>query len=316
MATENKQNTTWVKDIKDGEFVRKAASFRNKITADGSSGFKAEPNRYHLYVSYACPWAHRTLIVRNLKGLEDVITVDVVDHFLGTDGWRFNDQVPGATQDRVNNFHFLSELYKQSEPQYDGRFTVPVLYDKQNKKIVNNESSEIIVMLNKEFNEFAKHPELDLYPEELQQKIEEVNGWIYDGINNGVYKCGFATTQAAYEKNFVALFEAMDRVEAILAKSRYLTGDKLTLADIRLWTTLVRFDPVYYGHFKTNKKRLIDYPNLWRFTRELYQMPDVKRTVNMDHIKKHYYGSHKSINPTGVVPAGPEIDFDAPIQQS
>jgi len=314
MATEN---LTWKKDVSTtGEFVRKPTTFRNKITADGSSGFKAENNRYHLYVSYACPWAHRTLIVRALKGLEDVITFDVVDHFLGEGGWRFNEEVAGATKDRVNNFSFLSEVYKQSDPQYDGRITVPVLYDKKDKKIINNESSEIIVILNKEFNDFAKNPNLDLYPEDLQKKVEEVNEWIYDGINNGVYKCGFATSQTAYENNFIALFQALDKLEAILSKQRYLTGDKLTLADVRLWTTLLRFDPVYHLHFKTNKKRLIDYPNIWGFTRELYQIPSIKKTVNMEHIKKHYFGSHKSINPHGIVPVGPDVDFEIPVDRS
>lgn len=299
-----------------GEFVRKDAVFRNWVTADGSSGFKAEANRYHLYVSLACPWAHRTLVVRKLKGLENVISVNVVDWLNDKPGgWRFTQGKPMTTLDTVNHCTNMSEIYALSNPDYKGAWTVPVLFDKVQKRIVNNESSEIIRMFNCEFNEFCETVEqkaLDFYPKDLQAKIDEVNDWIYPSINNGAYRCGFAKTQEAYDSAVLILFEALDKVEEILSKSRYLTGSRLTEADIRLFTTLVRFDVVYHGHFKCNRKRIIDYPNIWAFTRDLYQTGGVGSTVNLEHIRKHYQASHRSINPLGIVSIGPSLHFLAP----
>ena len=293
-----------------GRFVRGESAFREWLTADGSSGFKAEPGRYHLYVSLACPWAHRTLIFRRLKRLEEAISVSVVDPHMGADGWRFSDG-PGCIPDTVNGFSHLHQAYTTAKPDYTGRVTVPVLWDKKTRTIVNNESSEIIRMFNRAFDAFGDG-EADFHPEELRGEIEEINELVYENINNGVYKCGFATTQDAYGEAFDALFQALDQIEGRLARQRYLVGERLTEADWRLFTTLVRFDPVYYGHFKCNLRRLVDYENLWNYVRELYQAPGVAETVNMDHIKRHYYGSHKTINPSGIVPHGPEIDLAAP----
>lgn len=304
-------------EVKKGEFVRVVSGFRNWVTVDGSAGpdggegFKAEPGRYHLYVSYACPWAHRTLIVRALKGLEDVISVSVVHPLMPSESWVFGEY-PGATIDHVNNSNYMYENYLKADPDFEGLVTVPVLWDKKRETIVNNESSEIIRMLNSAFNEFAAHSELDLYPDELRVEIDAINQPVYDNVNNGVYRAGFATTQAAYDRAFDRLFNALDELEDRLSRQRYLVGAHFTEADVRLFTTLVRFDSVYYNHFKTNKKRLINYPNLWAYTRELYQMPGVAKTTNMDHIKYHYFASHRSINPTGVVPRGPELDFAEP----
>ncbi|XP_020611075.1 uncharacterized protein LOC110049612 [Orbicella faveolata] len=298
-----------------GEFVRTPSSFRNWVTADGSSGFAAEPNRYHLYVSLACPWAHRTLIVRKLKGLEDVISFTVVDWFLGDEGWSFTDSKPKCTLDTVNGCRLLREVYQISEPGYTGRVSVPVLWDKQKKTVVNNESSEIIRMLNKEFNAFCATEEqkkLDLYPDHLKDKIEELNGWIYPNINNGVYRSGFATSQEAYDSAVKDVFNALDKVEAILSKSRYLTGNTITEADVRLFTTLVRFDMVYVGHFKCNKKRIMDCPNMWGYLRDLYQTSGIGETVDPEHIQKHYQQSHLKINPYGIVAIGPDLDFNKP----
>ena len=303
--------------VQNGEFVRAVSSFRNWVTPDGSpgpsgvGGFAAERDRYHLYVSYACPWAHRTLIFRALKGLEDIISVSVVHPLMPVESWVFDDY-PGATVDHVNDAKYLYENYLKANSNFNGLVTVPVLWDKNQETIVNNESSEIIRMLNNSFNEFAKHKELDLYPEALREEIDRINQPIYDYINNGVYRAGFATTQAAYDRAFDRLFNTLDELEERLSKQPYLVGDKITEADWRLFTTLVRFDPVYYNHFKTNKKRLIDCPNLWAYTRELYQVPGIADTVNMDHIKYHYFASHRSINPTGIVPKGPELDFMQP----
>lgn len=314
-ADDNKapRGNTWEREVDDdGEFVRKPTTFRSWIRADGSSGFPPESGRYHLYVSYACPWAHRTLIMRKLKGLEHAISFDVVDAFLPAVGWTFEQAVPGATGDSVHDFHLLREVYTGASPDFDGTITVPVLYDKKQSVIVNNESADIIRMLNSEFQEVAAHPELDFYPQALHEQIDELNDWIYPNINNGVYRSGFARKQAAYNKAVNGLFAALDRAEAILGESRYLCGDRLTEADIRLFTTLIRFDAVYVTHFKCNIRRIIDYPNLWAYTREIYQMPGIAETVNMEHIKRHYFESHRSINPLGIVPLGPDLDLDAP----
>jgi putative glutathione S-transferase len=312
MANEDYGNT-WEEEVADdGAFLRHESSFRAWCSADSGAEFPAEAGRYHLYVSYACPWAHRTLIVRKLKGLDQAISVDVVDPILSQRGWSFSTDVEGATGDRINGFNELREAYRATNPSYEGAITVPVFWDKNNKKIVNNESSEIIRFLNSEFQSFAEHPELDLYPDHLRGQIDELNDWIYPTINNGVYRCGFAKTQAAYSAAFKELFEAMERVEGILSKQRFLAGDRLTEADLRLFTTLVRFDAVYETHFKTNLHRLVDYPAMWGFARDIYQMPGVAETVNMAHIKRHYYESHRHINPFGIVPDGPKVDFDLP----
>uniref|UniRef100_A0A0B6ZNM4 GST C-terminal domain-containing protein n=1 Tax=Arion vulgaris TaxID=1028688 RepID=A0A0B6ZNM4_9EUPU len=295
-----------------GAFVRKESQFRNFITADGSSKYKAEANRYHLYVSLACPWAHRTLIVRKLKGLEDVISVTVLDWFLDSKGWSFTDKKPKCDLDTVNGCSYLREVYEKSDKDYSGNITVPCLWDKHTNTAVNNESSEIIRMLNTEFQAFTKTPEqhdLDLYPEKLRSEIDAINAWIYPQINNGVYRSGFAKSQEAYNEAVANVFDGLDKVEQILSSKRYLTGKAVTEADVRLFTTLIRFDTVYHTHFKTNKKRIIDYPNMWGYVRDFYQLPGVAETVDQEHIMKHYFESHKNINPTGIVPVGPELDF-------
>jgi putative glutathione S-transferase len=303
-------------ETEGGEFVRWESQFRNWVTADGSpgpsgeGGFPAEPGRYHLYVSHACPWAHRTLIFRALKGLERIIGVSVVHPLMGPPGWEFRDY-PGATPDAVNGSRYMHEVYMLADPGYSGIVTVPVLWDTQRRTIVNNESSEIIRMLNSAFDGVGAIS-MDFYPEDLRSEIDAINEVIYGRVNNGVYRAGFAKSQAAYEGAHDRLFETLDRLERRLSRQRYLVGDRLTEADWRLFTTLVRFDAVYYGHFKCNLRRLIDYPALWAYTRELYQVPGVAQTVHMDHIKHHYYASHVEINPTGIVPKGPELDFEEP----
>ncbi len=303
-----------------GRFERSKSQFRDFVTKDGAPaegrerGFRAEPGRYHLYVSLACPWAHRTLIFRKLKKLEDVISVSVVHHFMGENGWTFLRE-DGATGDDLYGFDFMHQIYTKADPDYSGRVTVPVLWDKKTETIVSNESAEIIRMLNEAFDEWGD-ASLDFYPEDLRAEIDATNDLVYDNINNGVYKAGFATTQVAYEEAFKALFDTLDQVEERLSRQRYLTGSQLTEADWRLFTTLVRFDPVYVGHFKCNLRRIDDYPNLSNYLRELYQAPGVAETVDMLHIKAHYYGSHKTINPTGVVPLGPELNLDAPHNRS
>jgi len=293
-----------------GHFVRKAAAFRNWVTADGSSGFRAEPGRYHLYVSLACPWAHRTLIFRKLKKLEGAITLSVVDPYMGENGWTFGDG-PGCIPDTVNHARYLHEIYTAARADYSGRVTVPVLWDREQRTIVNNESSEIIRMFNRAFDAFGD-PRVDFCPPELRQEIDALNAVIYENVNNGVYRCGFATTQEAYEEAFDRLFRALDLLERRLAVKRYLVGETITEADWRLFTTLVRFDPVYVGHFKCNLRRIADYPHLSGYLRELYQVPGVAETVDFNHIKRHYYESHATINPTGIVPRGPQMDLDAP----
>jgi putative glutathione S-transferase len=304
---------TWNRQVEgSGEFVRKDAAFRSWIRADGSSDFAPETDRYHLYVSLACPWAHRTLIARRLKGLEKVVSVNVVDPLLPDRGWTFEKSSPGTTGDTINGFETLRQAYEMAVPGFEGIVTVPVLWDKRRRTIVNNESSEIIRMLNGEFQQLATRPELDLYPESLRASIDGFNAWIYPGINNGVYRAGFAQTQSAYSKAVREVFAALDRAESVLADTRYLCGDALTEADVRLFVTLLRFDPVYVTHFKCNIRRIVDYPNLWGYTRDIYQLPGVSETVNMEHIKRHYFESHRHMNPYGIVPEGPELDLDAP----
>ncbi|MBT4890129.1 MAG: glutathione S-transferase family protein [Rhodospirillales bacterium] len=298
----------------NGKFVRKESEFRNWVTADGSagpsgvSGFKAESGRYHLYIANACPWAHRTMIFRSLKGLEDMITVSVVDPLMLENGWELAD---GA--DSINGATFLHQIYTKAVEFFSGRVTVPVLWDKHRNTIVNNESAEIIRMFNSAFDGLdGIDNDLDFYPHHLHEEIDALNSRIYSAVNNGVYKSGFASTQGAYEGAVTALFDCLNWLEERLSQHRYLVGEQITEADWRLFTTLIRFDPVYVGHFKCNLRRLVDYPNLWGFTRELYQVPGVAKTINMDHIKRHYYTSHTFVNPTGIVPVGPEIDFTVP----
>ncbi|GJQ09826.1 hypothetical protein GpartN1_g1617.t1 [Galdieria partita] len=298
-----------------GQFVRRESQFRQWISREKSADFAAEPDRYHLYVSLACPWAHRTLIVRKLKGLETVIGCTVVHYHMDGMGWRFvepGENIPFCTPDEINGAKRLRDIYFQVDPAYDGRFTVPILWDKKKKTIVNNESAEIIRMLNSEFNEYAKNPALDLYPSELASKIDAINSVVYDNVNNGVYKAGFAHTQEAYEEAVTSLFNELEHLEQILSKSRYLCGNQVTEADIRLFTTLIRFDIVYQYHFKCNIRPLYSFPNLHGFTLDMYQLPGVKDTVSFEHIKKHYYTSHPTINPFGIVPVGPELDFSVP----
>jgi glutathionyl-hydroquinone reductase len=304
-----------------GHFVRNEAAFRNWVTADGSAGvsgeggFRAEPGRYHLYVSLACPWAHRTIIFRKLKGLESIISLSVVDPFMGEKGWAFaapdGSLTPGSTRDDLFDARYLYEIYTRANPHYSGRVTVPVLWDKQRATIVNNESSEIIRMLNSAFDAWG-NASLDFYPRELRGEIDSLNALIYPRVNNGVYRCGFATTQTAYDEAFDSLFSALDQTEQRLERTRYLAGACITEADWRLFTTLVRFDAVYYSHFKCNLRRIVDYPNLWNYLLELYQVPGVAETVSLAQIKRHYYASHPMINPTRIVPKGPALDFSLP----
>jgi len=306
----------WYDTSKDGRFQRENAQRRNWVTADGQpgpsgeGGFRAEAGRYHLYVSLACPWAHRTLIYRQLKGLAGLIDVSVVSWLMRENGWTF-DRSLGSTGDALDGLEFLHQRYTRDDPHYTGRVTVPVLWDKQRKRIVSNESAEIIRMFNSAFDGLTGN-DLDLYPTPLQGEIDALNERIYPAVNNGVYRAGFATSQEAYEEAFVTLFEELDCLEKRLGERRYLTGEYLTEADIRLFTTLIRFDAVYHGHFKCNLRRLADYPNLSGWLRELYQLPGVAGTVNFQHIKNHYYGSHRTINPTGIVPLGPQQNFSGP----
>ena len=316
LLVDGKWQDKWYASDARGRFVRQDSKFRNWVTPDGTpgptgdGGFKAEPGRYHLYVSYACPWAHRTLIFRALKRLEDVISVSVVHHYLGADGWTFVAE-DGATGDTLYGLDYLHQIYTRADPGHSGRVTVPVLWDKKRETIVNNESAEIIRMLNSAFDEWGDAA-LDLYPQRLREEIDRINALVYPSINNGVYRAGFATSQEAYEEAFRTLFEALDTVEERLSRHRYLVGERLTEADWRLFTTLLRFDPVYVGHFKCNLRRIADYPNLSNYLRDLFQVPGVAETVNLHHIKTHYYGSHTTINPTRIVPVGPELDHGAP----
>lgn len=296
-----------------GRFVRKDSAYRNWVTPDGApgpsgdGGFAAEAGRYHLYVSLACPWAHRTLFMRVLKGLEQMIDISIVNWVMLERGWTFDD-APGVIADPIHHAQCLHQIYTAADPHYTGRVIVPVLWDKKTGRIVNNESSEIMRMLGTSFDHLGARPG-DYYPEDHRAEIDALNQRIYDTVNNGVYRAGFATTQDAYAEAIGPLFETLDWLEERLETRRYLLGDRLTEADIRLFTTLIRFDLVYVGHFKCNLRRIVDYPNLWRFTREIYHLPGVVGTVNMQHIKGHYYQSHRTINPTGIVPLGPEIEY-------
>lgn len=305
-----------------GAFTRTASTFRNFISKDKSSQFPAESGRYHLYISYACPWASRCLSYVKLKGLDEAISYTAVkpkwertkegeQHF----GWVFpisSTEEPGAEPDFLNGARSIRELYELASSNYSGKYTVPVLWDEKLKTIVSNESSDIIRMLNTEFNDIAKNANLDLYPSHMQATIDEVNEWVYDMINNGVYKCGFATKQGPYDEAVAKLYQALDKCEEILSKQRYICGNALTEADVRLFVTLIRFDEVYAVHFKCNKKLLREYPNLFNYTKDIYQIPGMSSTVNVEHIKKHYYGSHPTINPYGIIPAGPNIDYSSP----
>ncbi|MEM7543804.1 MAG: glutathione S-transferase family protein [Pseudomonadota bacterium] len=303
-------------DSNDGRFVRSAAQFRNWVTADGApgssgaGGFKAAPDRYHLYIAYACPWAHRTMIYRSIKGLKDIISVSITHWFMGEFGWSF-EEGPGVVADPINDARYLHQIYTHADPNYSGRVTVPILWDKEQNTIVSNESSEIIRMFNSAFDGVGAQPG-NFLPTALEAEIDAVNERVYHTLNNGVYRCGFATSQSAYEEAVLPLFETLDFLEQRLNESRYIAGDEITEADWRLLPTLLRFDAVYYGHFKCNLRRLSDYEKLSNYTRELYQYPGVAETFNFQHAKDHYYQSHESINPTRIVPRGPQIDFDLP----
>lgn len=314
LLVDGKWHNKWYDTEKnDGRFIREESQFRNWITPDGSAGpsgeagFKAEAGRYHLYISNACPWANRTMIMRKLKGLEEMISVSVVHPLMAENGWTFEPE-KDVVADPVIVANYLYELYTHVEPAYSGRVTVPVLYDLKQDKIVNNESSEIMRMLNSAFDDVGAK-EGDYYPEDLREDIDAINEKVYGAVNNGVYKAGFATKQKVYEEEVTKLFERLDELENMLEEKAYLTGDRLTEADIRLFTTLVRFDSVYYTHFKCNTQRITDYPNLWHYTRKIYNLGGISETINFRHIKEHYFASHKTINPTGIVPVGPDLDF-------
>jgi len=309
----------WQQDgvrTKDGQFIRPTSRYRNWVTPDGSAGptgdggFVAESGRYHLYVSLSCPWAHRTVIFRKLKGLENVISMSTVSPDMLQDGWTF-DKATGSSGDSVNGMSKLSEIYLLADPQYTGRVSVPVLWDKQRKTIVNNESSEIIRMFNTAFDALT-NVHTDYYPEPLRAEIDRLNDMIYPNVNNGVYRAGFATSQGPYEEAFRNVFDTLDELEQILATKRYLTGPAITEADWRLFCTLIRFDAVYYSHFKCNWRHIYEYPNLSNYLRDLYQVPGVAETTSLEQIKRHYYGSQRQVNPTGIVPVGPQLDFSAP----
>jgi glutathionyl-hydroquinone reductase len=301
--------TTTDGDVRDGRWTRQDSRFRDWVTADGSSGYRAEPGRYHLYVARACPWCHRTLIVRHLKGLQDVIGVSYAHPFRDERGWAFTGD---GFVDELHGWDHLAEAYRATAPDYDGRISAPVLWDRETGRIVSNESADIVRMLNAEFDAWGDAG-VDLSPEPLRGEIDELNAWIYDDVNNGVYRAGFAGSQEAYDEAFEAVFAALARLEGILAERRYLTGDVLTEADWRLWPTLVRFDPVYFTHFRLNGRRVADQPNLWGYTRELYQRPGIAATTALDEIREHYYTTHAELNPKRLIPRGPlDWDLDAP----
>ena len=303
----------WQEDVSrttNGRFIRPTTAYHNAVTADSTSYFPAEAGRYHLYISLACPWAHRTLIFRSLKKLDGIISLSVTAPLYGKTGWEF-DPAQGGTLDAANDRKTLAEIYLITDPHYTGRVSVPVLWDKKRRTIVNNESSEIIRMLNSAFEAFTD-VHTDYYPEALRDEIDRINDLVYPTVNNGVYRAGFATSQEAYKEAARGIFSTLDQLEELLSRQRYLAGKAITEADWRLFTTLVRFDAVYYSHFKCNLRRIVDYPNLWNYLRDLYQMPGIAATVSLDHIKRHYYGSQLKVNPTGIVPIGPLIDFTAP----
>lgn len=308
MMIQGKWITNRNRSDESGKFKEIPTTFRDRVSADGKSGFKAEAKRYHLYVSLACPWAHRTLIMRELKGLNDVISVSIVDPIMSDQGWMFSD-APGAIPDRVNHAQYLQEIYVKADPNYTGRVTVPILWDTQTQTIVNNESREIMRMFDVEFAELAKQ-KIDLYPRDLQHRIDETIDAIYLPINAGVYRAGFATSQAAYEDAVTQLFASLDQWETVLSLQRYLCGNQLTEADICMFTTLYRFDSVYYSHFKCNLRRIIDYPNIWNYLKDLYQLPEFKATCNLDYTKRGYYMSMTEINPNRIVAKGPIINFE------
>ncbi len=316
LLVEGKWQDEWYDtEANQGRFIRSESQFRNWVTKDGSpgpsgtGGFKAEAGRYHLYVSYACPWANRTMIYRSIKGLEKIISLSVVHWHLGDYGWTFEPS-DGVIPDPVHNAKYYYAVYTAADPEYTGRVTVPALWDKRNNTIVSNESAEIIRMFNSAFDDVGAKPG-DYYPEQLRDEIDAINSRVFKTLNNGVYRAGFATTQEAYEEAVYPLFDTLDWLEKSLQNRRYLTGSRITEADWRLFTTLIRFDPVYVSHFKCDRKRLVDYPNLWAYTRDLYQQPGVAETVNMEHIRKSYFGSHSIVNPTGIVPIGPEFHPEA-----
>jgi putative glutathione S-transferase len=310
MLVEGEWKTEREREDSDGRFVRSETTFRDWVTADGSSGFPAEAGRYHLYISWACPWAHRTAIMRRLKGLEGAISLSSVEPYMGEDGWAFSNG-SGAFSDPLYGAGYLRDVYTRADPNYTGRVTTPVLWDKKEETIVNNESREIMKMLDLEFEGLATR-DASFYPEDLREEIEGTLDELYDAVNNGVYRAGFATKQAAYDEAVTGLFDALDRWEETLGPRRYLCGERITEADWAFFPTLVRFDLVYHGHFKCNLRRVVDYSNLWGYLRDLYQQPGVAETVDLDHIKRHYYGSHRSLNPTGIVPRGPIIDLAEP----
>lgn len=296
-------------EVSSGEFVRQQSRFRDWVTADGSSGIKAEPGRFHLYVALACPWSHRTVIVRKLKGLEDVVGVSYIHPYRDDRGWAFDGD---GYVDEVHGWEFLSEAYEATEPGYEGRVSVPVLWDRETARIVSNESADIVRMFGTAWDEWGNSA-LDLYPADRREAVDELNEWVYGNVNNAVYQAGFAASQKAYDRAYRRVFDALPALEARLASSRYLVGDSLTEVDWRLWVTLVRFDSVYHTHFRCNGARIVDYPNLWAYTRDLYQEPGAAETVAMDEIKRHYYTTHDMLNPKGTIPAGPErLDFLEP----
>jgi glutathionyl-hydroquinone reductase len=317
------------REVVDGRFVRQRSRFNDRVTADGSSGYRAEPGRYHLYVARACPWSQRTLIVRHLKGLEEAIGVSFANPFRDERGWAFSGQddvaghgtdadtradAPGRAQtrdgfvDKLHGWDFLAQAYRASDPAFVGRLTVPVLWDRETGRIVNNDSAAIVRMLNEAWDEWGD-ASVDLYPEPLRAEIDAINEWVYHDLNNGVYRAGFARSQAAYDEAFDGVFAALERLEGILAERRYLTGETLTEADWRAWVTLLRFDPVYHTHFRLNGRRVTDHPNLWGYTRELYQVPGIAQTTSIDEIKTHYYTTHDELNPKHIIPRGP-LDWD------
>ncbi|MBD1938216.1 glutathione S-transferase family protein [Microcoleus sp. FACHB-68] len=310
MLVDGKWTSKREQEDSQGKFIRPSTTFRNWIRADGSSDYLPEAGRYHLYVALACPWAQRTLIMRNLKGLDEAISISIVDPFMGDDGWFFSE-APACIPDSVNGAKYLRDIYLKAEPNFTGRVTVPILWDKKTGTIVNNESREIIRMLDTEFEGVAKS-DITLYPTDLREKIDQTIDAIYQPINNGVYRAGFATKQESYEEAVTELFDNLDHWDEVLSQQRYLCGDRLTEADVCMFTTLLRFDAVYYGHFKCNLRHIWDYPNLWNYLKDIYQQPGVKETCDLNHIKQHYYKSHNQVNPTGIVPKGPKLDLDAP----